>query len=66
MYAGALVLLAGIPLALGSYWGLLTLLPMLAAIIARLVDEERALTKELAGYDEYRQRLPYRLVPRVW
>jgi protein-S-isoprenylcysteine O-methyltransferase Ste14 len=33
MYAGALVLLLGMPLALGSWWGLLLLVPMLGVIV---------------------------------
>jgi len=66
MYAGALVLLAGIPLSLGSYWGLLSLAPMAAAIVWRLLDEERFLSKELPGYEAYRRRTRFRLVPGVW
>jgi protein-S-isoprenylcysteine O-methyltransferase Ste14 len=66
MYAGALVLLAGIPLALGSWWGLAGLPAMIAVIAARLVDEERLLARELAGYEDYRNTVRYRLIPRVW
>ena len=32
----------------------------------RILDEEKMLTDELAGYREYRQRVRYRLVPYVW
>jgi protein-S-isoprenylcysteine O-methyltransferase Ste14 len=39
MYAGALVLLAGVPLALGSFWGLLVLAPFAAVIVWRLLDD---------------------------
>ncbi len=66
MYAGALVLLAGVPLALGSLWGLLALVPISAVIVWRLLDEERFLTAHLPGYAEYRRKTPFRLVPRVW
>jgi protein-S-isoprenylcysteine O-methyltransferase Ste14 len=66
MYAGALVLLVGIPLALGSYVGLLTIIPMSATIVWRLLDEERLLAKELQGYEAYRHKTRYRLIPRVW
>jgi len=65
MYAGALVLLAGIPLALGSLWGLATLLPFTAILIWRLLDEERLLSTELPGYDAYTRRVRYRLFPYV-
>jgi protein-S-isoprenylcysteine O-methyltransferase Ste14 len=66
MYAGALVLLAGIPLALGSYWGFLTIAPMVGTIVWRLLDEEAFLAKHLPGYEAYRQKTRYRLIPRVW
>jgi protein-S-isoprenylcysteine O-methyltransferase Ste14 len=66
MYAGALVLLAGIPLALGSLFGLLVLVPFAALLVARLLDEERFLVRELPGYAAYRQKTRYRLIPYVW
>jgi protein-S-isoprenylcysteine O-methyltransferase Ste14 len=66
MYAGALILLAGTPLALGSWWGLLTLVPFAGIIVWRLLDEEAVLSKDLPGYDAYRRKTRYRLIPRVW
>ncbi len=66
MYAGALVMLLGIPLALGSWWGLCALLFIVPVLIWRLLDEERLLRKELPGYVEYTQEVRYRLVPRLW
>jgi protein-S-isoprenylcysteine O-methyltransferase Ste14 len=66
MYAGALVLLAGIPLALGSFWGLLVLVPFAAVIVWRLLDEEAFLLQQLPGYAAYCARIRYRLIPRVW
>lgn len=66
MYSGALVMLAGTPLALGSWWGLLMFVLMIFAIAWRALDEERFLHKHLPGYAEYCQRVRYRLVPFVW
>jgi protein-S-isoprenylcysteine O-methyltransferase Ste14 len=66
MYAGNLILMLGIPLALGSYWGLLFIIPGLLVLIFRILDEEELLTHELAGYREYTHRVRYRLVPYVW
>jgi protein-S-isoprenylcysteine O-methyltransferase Ste14 len=66
MYSGALVLLAGIPVALGSWWGLWLVLPIVAAIVWRLLDEERFLARNLAGYPEYCARVRRRLLPGVW
>jgi protein-S-isoprenylcysteine O-methyltransferase Ste14 len=66
MYSGALLLLLGTPIALGSWWGLLAWIPMLVAIVSRLVDEERFLTESLPGYREYCGRVRWRLVPGVF
>ncbi|HEY1442608.1 MAG TPA: isoprenylcysteine carboxylmethyltransferase family protein [Mycobacterium sp.] len=66
MYAGNMILMVGIPLALGSYWGLLLLIPGLLVIAFRIFDEEKLLTQDLAGYREYAQRVRYRLLPYVW
>jgi protein-S-isoprenylcysteine O-methyltransferase Ste14 len=66
MYAGALVMLLGIPIALGSSWGLLVIVAMMPALIWRLLDEEKFLSRNLPGYLEYQQRVRYRLIPLVW
>lgn len=66
MYAGALVMLVGTPLALGSWWGLLLLIPMTLVLVLRLLDEERFLARNLPGYTEYCQRVRYRLAPYIW
>jgi protein-S-isoprenylcysteine O-methyltransferase Ste14 len=66
MYSGALVMLFGTPLALGSWWGLLMSIPMVFALAWRACEEERFLIKNLSGYKEYSQIVRYRLVPFVW
>jgi protein-S-isoprenylcysteine O-methyltransferase Ste14 len=66
MYVGALVMTAGTPLALGSYWGLLVVIPGALVFVARILDEEKAMRDELAGYPEYMEKVHYRLVPGVW
>ena len=66
MYAGSLPMLIGIPLALGSWWGLLALVLLLPALIWRLLDEEKLLAKSLPGYVAYKAKVKYRLVPFVW
>jgi protein-S-isoprenylcysteine O-methyltransferase Ste14 len=66
MYLGVLVTLIGAPLALDSYWGLVLLVPLLAVLVSRIVDEEKLLRAELAGYDYYAFRVRRRLVPYVW
>jgi protein-S-isoprenylcysteine O-methyltransferase Ste14 len=66
MYIGALVMLVGVPLALGSLWGLLAIIPMVVVLIARLLDEEKFLAKNLAGYSEYQGKVRHRLLPLIW
>lgn len=66
MYVGDLVMMVGMPLALGSYWGLLFVIPSVLLLVFRILDEEKLLTGELPGYREYAQRVHYRLVPNVW
>ncbi len=66
MYAAAMVLFFGVPLALGSYWGLLILLPLAAVLVIRLLDEEIFLGRSLPGYAEYCAKVRYRLIPGLW
>jgi protein-S-isoprenylcysteine O-methyltransferase Ste14 len=66
MYVGALVMLVGVPLALGSLWGLIAIVPMVVVLVARLLDEEKFLAKNLAGYEEYQGKVRHRLVPLIW
>jgi protein-S-isoprenylcysteine O-methyltransferase Ste14 len=66
MYSGALVMLFGTPLALGSWWGLFMLIPMTTIIVWRLLEEEKFLFKNLQGYTEYCQKVRYHLMPFVW
>lgn len=66
MYSGTLIMMLGTPLALDSFWGLLILIPALAALAMRIGDEEKMLTEELSGYREYLDQVRYRLVPHVW
>jgi protein-S-isoprenylcysteine O-methyltransferase Ste14 len=66
MYFGNVVLMVGVPPALGSYWALLFVIGGLAVLASRILDEEKALAQDLAGYREYMQRVRYRLVPYIW
>ena len=66
MYAAALVMLLGMPLALGSAWGVLLVLALVPLLIWRLMDEERFLVNHLPGYREYQGRVRYRLLPLIW
>jgi len=66
MYAGALIMVMGIPLALGSWWGLLALALIYPALVWRLLDEEKFLERNLPGYADYEAAVRWRLIPKVW
>lgn len=66
MYTGALIMMLATPLALGSLWGLLAVAASVPILMMRVVDEEKLLVDELAGYREYREKVRSRLVPGVW
>ncbi len=66
MYSGAMLLLIFTPLALGSWVGLPFALPVMLVIAVRLLAEEKFLAGSLRGYDDYRRKVRWRLLPGVW
>jgi protein-S-isoprenylcysteine O-methyltransferase Ste14 len=56
----------GIALGLGSWWALLFLVLQMVVLAFRILDEEKTLENELAGYQEYERKVRYRLVPYLW
>jgi len=66
MYTGNVIMMVGIPFALGSYWGLVFVVPALIVLASRIRDEEKLLQEELDGYREYTQKVRYRLMPGMW
>jgi len=65
-YVGDLLLLVGMPLALGSWWAFVFLIVGILGLAWRILDEEKLLKQDLPGYVEYTQKVHYRLVPGVW
>ena len=66
MYMATLLLFMVMPLVLGSWWALIPFAFYPAIIISRLKDEEVLLTRELAGYEAYKIKVKYRLIPFIW
>jgi len=65
-YAGNILALPGIVLALSSLW---TLIPAAAALVIAVIRtalEDRTLQEELPGYKEYARRVRYRLFPGIY
>lgn len=66
MYSGMILFFAGVPLLLGSWWGLV-MAPVIVVLFAvRIGIEERTLREGLPGYSNYMTRVRYRLLPGVW
>jgi protein-S-isoprenylcysteine O-methyltransferase Ste14 len=66
MYSGVMLYFLGIPLLLGSWWGV-AIAPVFAVLFAiRARIEERALVEGLPDYADYAARVRYRLVPGLW
>ncbi|APG10720.1 isoprenylcysteine carboxyl methyltransferase [Bradyrhizobium japonicum] len=66
MYSGMILFFAGVPLLLGSWWGL-AIAPVIVVLFAvRIGIEERTLREGLPGYSDYMTRVRYRLLPGVW
>jgi len=66
LYTSMVIMMVGTPLALGSYWGFVFVIPGLLVLVLRIRDEEKLLQEGLDGYREYTQKVRYRLVPYVW
>ncbi len=66
MYATALVMLLGIPIGLGSWWGVLVVVAIVPVLMWRLLHEEWFLARNLPGYADYQERVRYRLLPPIW
>ncbi len=66
MYAGVLVMIVGIPLALDAWWSFAIIALAVPGLIWRIIDEEKLLKKDLPGYVEYTQKIRYRLIPYIW
>ena len=66
MYAVTLLLFGVMPLVLGSIFAFLIFLVYPFLIVKRIQDEEKLLEEQLEGYDLYKKRVKYRLIPYIW
>jgi protein-S-isoprenylcysteine O-methyltransferase Ste14 len=66
MYFASILMFLPIPLILGSFWGLIpfSLYPVL--IIFRINYEEGLLSLKLIGYNEYKRKVRYKLIPFIF
>jgi protein-S-isoprenylcysteine O-methyltransferase Ste14 len=66
MYSGVLIMFLATPLALGSSWAMVMVIPLPFLLVGRILNEEKVLLKGLPGFKEYCQKTRYRLIPFVW
>ena len=66
MYTATILMFLAMPLVMGSWWAFLLMIPYVPAIAARIKDEEILLTKELEGYQEYKAKVRWKLMPYIW
>ena len=66
MYTATILMFLAIPLVMGSWWAFLVMIPYVLAIVTRIKDEETLLTKELEGYQKYKEKVRWRLIPYIW
>ena len=64
--SGFLVFIGMPPFKLGSFWALIPAVMVCMLLVVRTIWEDRTLRDELSGYEEYAQRVRYRLIPGVW
>jgi len=66
MYLGVLIMYLPTPMALGSYWGLIPMAILPVSLVFRILNEEKVLSENLEGYNEYCLTTKYRLIPHIW
>ena len=65
-YAGNILPLLGIVLALSSFWTIIPAAVALVIAVIRTALEDQTLQEELPGYQEYARRVRYRLFPGIY
>ena len=66
MYTASILMFLSIPLVMGSWYALIPFAFYPALMVIRIKDEEKLLTAELAGYEAYKGKVRYRMIPFVW
>ena len=66
MYTATILMFLAMPLGMGSWWAFLVMVPYVVANVTRIKDEETLLSKELEGYQEYKEKVRWKLIPYIW
>ena len=65
-YSASIILFLAMPLVLGSLVSFFVFLLYPVLIVMRIINEEKILSGELEGYNEYKKKVKYRLIPFIW
>ena len=66
MYSVTIWMFLSIPLILGSWYAFILFALNPFIIVVRIINEENVLVRELEGYEAYKQKVKYRLIPFIW
>ena len=66
MYTASTVMFLALPLVLGSWYALIPSAFYPVIMVIRIHGEEKLLTAELSGYEEYKKKVKYRMIPFIW
>ena len=66
MYTASTVMFLALPLILGSWYALIPFALYPVIMVVRIRGEEKLLTAELSGYEEYTRKVRFRLIPFIW
>ena len=66
MYLASVLMFLSIPLVMGSWYALIPFAFYPLLMVVRILDEEKLLTAELSGYEEYKRKVKYRMIPFIW
>ena len=66
MYLASVLMFLSIPLVMGSWYALIPFAFYPVLMVVRILDEEKLLTAELSGYEAYKRKVKYRMIPFIW
>ena len=66
MYLASVLMFLSIPLVMGSWYALIPFAFYPVLMVVRILDEEKLLSAELSGYEEYKRKVKYRMIPFIW
>ena len=66
LYSGAALMILALPIALGSWWGLIPAIIGVLSLVVRIKFEEDMLVMGMNGYSNYQSRVKHKLLPKIY